>query len=238
MTKGHTSNAKVHPLMLCSGNASRAGSFHCERIRRACPILFGQDKPWEPAALQAKPLPDGWQDENWASTGELTLTVENYTAAPVRKRWQDTKTGRLEETLGNFLASLPEIALRIKQLEERRTREREEWAQRERAEAERKRKLEHQRRLRNKLAATVEAWENASKIRAFCDALRAKVPAMELLQANAANELLEWALKQADVLDPLLHPVQKWGFEKVPDWFPHEDKGLGWWSRASGDDPS
>jgi hypothetical protein len=62
-------------------------------------------------------------------------------------------------------------------------------------------RIEERRRLRHELAPTVEAWERASGIREFCNAVRGRLPEMSEEDAQAAEEWLGWALLQADALD-------------------------------------
>jgi hypothetical protein len=88
------------------------------------------------------------------------------------------------------------------------------------------------RRLRDRLADTTAAWENAQRIRALCSAIDARTSAMPEEDREAVAKWLEWARKQAELLDPLNRPLDKWArLSAEPSTFftEAEKKRAHWW---------
>ena len=187
-------------------------------------------RKWEPnyAALFAP------TEYEWMSTGELTLSIEEYFDDVVRKRWNDTAHTTLEDKLGDILATLP-IAAASREARERRVAE--EKRQRELEEQRRvaaAKRAEEQKRLRAKLVRAMQSWERAMRIRTFCNAV-----ASDLKEGSDEQKLampwLIWARQQADDLDPLRsemddlfrlrHHVEEWFTGDYPYPGPKPD----WW---------
>lgn len=187
-------------------------------------------RKWEPnyAALFAP------TEYEWISTGELTLSIEEYFDDVVRKRWNDTAHTSLEDKLGDILATLP-IAAASREARERRFAE--EKCQRELEEQRRvaaARRAEEQKRLRAKLVRAMQSWERAVRMRTFCNAVSS-----DLKEGSDEQKLalpwLNWARQQADELDPLRSEMNDLFRLKhhVEEWFAgdHSYPGpkLDWW---------
>lgn len=115
-----------------------------------------------------------------------------------RSSWGDGKRQTLEECLP---AILMEVAARSAEERERTRLEQEEAERQQLAWAEakdhaRRRYTEHRRA--EILDAQVEAWQHATAIRAYCDAIEEKYP-----NDARASEWVAWARTRADALDPL-----------------------------------
>jgi hypothetical protein len=131
--------------------------------------------------------------------GTLRISiVAPYIAAHGRSSWGDGKTQELEACLPAVLmeveARTAQERERLKIAEEEAELRRLEW---EDAKAQaRHRHSEHQRA--QILATQIDAWQHASAIRAYCDAIQQKYP-----QDGSAVAWAGWARARADAIDPL-----------------------------------
>ncbi|NWB56522.1 hypothetical protein [Pseudomonas sp. F8002] len=188
------------------------------------------DAPWEPNFMS----PRSPQFE-WASTGELTFQIEARMDYGERKNWKDTKTAPLEKKLSSILAGLSSASVSIKVLREKEEARDREWAEDERRRFERARTTETQRRLRLSLVKHTERWERAERLRAFIKAVEDRLTITPLADQEMAQAWIDWAHKQANVLDPTqgnLAPITTLDVE-LESWFsgPHYGQvEKGWWS--------
>ena len=130
--------------------------------------------------------------------GQLALRVPSYSSPLLQVA--DGNTQKIEDRIDEFIVGVVKLAER--QAERRRA-----WVEEERQreqERQRRRDIEHQRaeeaaRL-EKLRREAAEWREAEDIRAFVAA------AMATAKNSSAERLcyLEWALAQADALDPLV----------------------------------
>ncbi|WP_257225616.1 hypothetical protein [Pseudomonas sp. ICMP22404] len=139
----------------------------------------------------------------WTSTGELTFQIEVRMDYGERKNWKDTKTARLEKKLSSILAGLSSASVSIKALREKEEAREREWAEDERRRLERARNSETQRRLRSNLVKHTERWERAERLRAFIKGVENRLKSTPLVDQEMAQVWIDWARKQADLLDPL-----------------------------------
>lgn len=170
----------------------------------------------------------------WISTGELTLSIEEYFDDVVRKRWNDTAHTSLEDKLGDILATLPIAAASREARERRFAEEKRQGELKEQRRVAAARRAEEQKRLRGKLVYAMQRWERAARIRTFCDAVAADIKEGSDEQ-DIALPWLDWARQQADELDPLRsemddlfrlrHHVEEWFTGDYPYPGPKPD----WW---------
>ncbi|NMY00733.1 hypothetical protein HBO43_29585 [Pseudomonas veronii] len=154
--------------------------------------------PWEPNFMSLRS-----PQFEWASTGELTFQIEARMDYGERKNWKDTKTAPLEKKLSSILAGLNSASVSIKVLREKEEARNREWAEDERRRLERARTTETQRRLRLSVVKHTERWERAERLRAFIKAVEDRLKIAPIADQEMANPWIDWARKQADLLDPL-----------------------------------
>lgn len=171
------------------------------------------------------------------STGELTFSIEDYFATPIRRRWGDTNSITLEEKLAHLVAELPAAAKALKQQRDEHDAKMRQWEKERERERQERRKQEAQRRLRSRLVRTMIRWERATRINRFCDAVQAQADPRTGLVEQAVNDWIVWARKQAELLNPLESELSDFTslYVKVPDFFKgledYEKPDPDWWTR-------
>jgi hypothetical protein len=142
---------------------------------------------------------------DYLPTGYLTLAIKGHWLYGLRVSWSDGKVQRIENRLNAFIAGFIQAAGRVHA--ERLKREQE-----EREREERRRRNEEIRKLQeieqarlDKLLQQAQDWNKAQQIRAFVNEVvsRESLNADDKECAIGSNEWIEWALAQADRLDPL-----------------------------------
>jgi hypothetical protein len=152
---------------------------------------------WEPNYSPAHPRYE------WVGTNELTFEIDTPANGSPQRRWADTRTRRLESRIADIVHGLPIVAQGVKLLEAEWERRRLEREEEERRRTENARRAEVERRRRLRLQALVLRASQAEQIRRLCERLEgAKSSAGEMLPVPVA-EWLEWARRQADLLDPI-----------------------------------
>lgn len=158
-------------------------------------------RPWEPDLDALFALRKQFE---WRPTGILTLGIDGpWLTGSVRKNWNDTEHGSLDNKLHEVLAGLAPAAAAIKAHREeceRRRKAEEERAARRREE---ERRVAHQRRLRARLVRAAGQWERAQRLRAFQTAVSARLDELSPPQREKADTWLRWVDEQIDKLDPL-----------------------------------
>jgi len=138
-------------------------------------------------------------------TGILSLRINESWAYGKRKTWSDSRKGRLEERVGEFISGAVFIA-RVLKVERQKREETE-----RRREAERLRREEEERcRAKEKgrlevLEQQAAAWSRSERIRAFVGAVESGIASIEMSedQRNRANDWMAWARNHADQIDPV-----------------------------------
>jgi hypothetical protein len=186
--------------------------------------------PWEPNFMSLRS-----PQFEWASTGELTFQIEARMDYGERKNWKDTKTAPLEKKLSSILAGLSSASVSIKVLREKEEARNREWAEDERRRLERARATETQRRLRLSVVKHTERWERAERLRAFIKAVEDRLKIAPIADQEMASPWIDWARKQADLLDPLQeNPALITTLDvELESWFSGSHYGQaekGWWS--------
>lgn len=185
--------------------------------------------PWEPNFMSLRS-----PQFEWTSTGELTFQIDARMDYRERKNWKDTKTSPLEKKLSSILAGLSSASVSIKVLREKEEARNREWAEDERRRIEQARAIEIQRRLRLSVVKHTERWELAERLRAFIKAVEDRLKIAPIADREMANPWIDWARKQADLLDPLqenLALITTLDVE-LESWFSGSRYGQaekGWW---------
>lgn len=152
---------------------------------------------WEPNYSPAFP------SYEWVGTDELTFEIDTPANGSPQRRWADTRTRRLESRISDIVHGLPIVAQGVKLLEAEWERRRLEREEEERRRIENARRAEVERRRRLRLQALVLRASQAEQIRQLCERLEsARSGAGEVLPVPA-TEWVEWARRQADLLDPI-----------------------------------
>jgi len=139
---------------------------------------------------------------SWHPTGELSLHIIASTELRERKNWSDTKTGRLEEKLGQIIDTLPRIAASVKAYREKWEAQERKWAEQARESEEREELARRAKRLRLNLVANALDWERAERLQTFIGAVIETAPKDEQSQ-QALGLWVMWAQHQVASLNPL-----------------------------------
>jgi hypothetical protein len=141
---------------------------------------------------------------DYKPSGKLTLQIDSWSAAGIRKRWSDGKIQRVENFLSNFAVNVVKIA----ELEQSARIEREErWRKqeeerRQQVEMERLRQIEEE-RLRN-LENQAALWFKSNQLRDYIRAV--EIAALERgisIEDKPVKRWLKWAKNHTNRLDPL-----------------------------------
>ncbi len=160
-------------------------------------------------------------------SGRLVLKINeggSYWLGGARHTWKDTDKSKLESRLNGFVAGLIEVAARIKQHEDEQKKRQELARQEEARRQEQSRQLAEKRKLYKAEQSRVELlleqaenWRNSKLVRELVEAVRL------VHSQNGTREIgpdtaswMEWALKQADRLDPLSPSPPSILDEKLP----------------------
>ncbi|WP_413795152.1 MULTISPECIES: hypothetical protein [unclassified Pseudomonas] len=186
--------------------------------------------PWEPDFMSLRR-----PQVEWSSTGELTFQIEARMDYGERKNWKDTKTAPLEKKLPSILSGLTSASVSIKALRDKEEARKRQWDEDEKRRLERAREAETQRRLRRSLVKHTECWERAERLRAFINGVEGRLKSASLADPAMAKRWIDWAHKQADLLDPLQENLaQITNLDvQLESWFSGLQYGQvekGWWS--------
>lgn len=166
--------------------------------------------------------------ETRVPSGRLTLKISDvgaYWLHGTRLTWRDTEKTKLEDRLDQFVAGLVAAAVRTQQhVEEERRREeqrrqeelsRQEVA-RQRAELRQRQKVEQARV--DELLKQAENWRNSKLVRELVEAVREAHSAAGAIDPHSEIAgWIEWAIEQADRLDPLRPSPPSILDEVIPD---------------------
>lgn len=168
-------------------------------------------------------------NEKRVPSGDLSLKLaesDDFWARGLRKSWKDGERKRLEENLNSVLAGIVAFGARKcehdadekrRRLAEADAARRREAEARERAE---RRKLQVGERARvDALLRQADDWRQAETLRQFVEAVRAdRVDAgCTIEQGSELDRWIEWALAQADRLDPLVESPPSILDESIPE---------------------
>jgi hypothetical protein len=159
--------------------------------------------------LEQKPT-YSWQRvpirQRYVPSGRLVLELpHSWDYNGRRRRWADRTRWSLEDKLGDIIK---ELEGRVRFDEERRTAEKREKAARrvqwEEAMTEARFRFAEDARIAA-LNEQLQAWETATKVRAYCQAAEAALPETP---DRAVVEWLQWMRDYADQIDPVIRGVQ------------------------------
>lgn len=132
-------------------------------------------------------------------TGVLRFEIEYW--ATSKTAWEDRRGIRLENLLGQVPAALKACAVEEKRRIAERVAQKAQWEEEARQRHEHQLRLQAERKRRLVLLRQARNAERARLIRNLCSEASAS-------EDPAAKEWIEWAMSQADALDPLIgHPL-------------------------------
>lgn len=144
-------------------------------------------------------------------TGALSLKIVENGGYGSRKKWSDSKSGRLEEKAGEFIGGAILVAHMLKierkareEADRKREIDRKEWE-----EAERRRRDEETRL--QKLEQQASLWAKSEQIRQFVLAVESAVAAKEMpeIDKKGYENWMAWARSHADQIDPINQSLSK-----------------------------
>jgi hypothetical protein len=141
---------------------------------------------------------------DFTPTGNLTMTIEHQYGTKLQSSWSDGERRKLESQLGHIVVGIEQSGAAI--AEQRRVLEAQRLEQEEaarRAEDDRK-KAEFRAAAGEDLENMADAWNRATQLRMFLEAVRATLP--EGLGGERTRSWFKWALEHADKIDPLREP--------------------------------
>lgn len=168
-----------------------------------------REKPLPPAEQRKKdrdPHYYYFRQYIYVPTGMLTLRLDGDVGWDgTRQSWADGKRQTVEERLDSFIAGLIEAAGVVRQRREKREQEAREWEERRRRAQELARLKQEETARIEQLDREVNGWQRAQRIREYVAAVRRvwqDSPGTAEEEEKRA-QWVEWALQQADRVDPL-----------------------------------
>lgn len=176
----------------------------CFAINEAYRRVDHVPTPREKVQKKARPFWD-IKKYDYQPTGELSLKIEEYAGYGSRKKWSDSKTGRLEEKVGEFIGGTVLVAHLLKIEREKREEGKRKWEEeRKLREEDEKRRREEEARLQ-KLEQHAALWVKSEQLRAFVQTVEKVVADMNMPESKRKGYegWIAWARKHADQIDPI-----------------------------------
>ena len=156
-------------------------------------------------------LPRGRYDKDATGTLTLALSCEDRSFAGRQGRWSDRQSWTLEERLPHLFREIEARIIHARRMREHERIRAEEAAKRARRDAEERERIwrdlmatAHERLTEDhrtaRLTADLDAWDQARRIRAYCEAATARYH-----DDADVREWIAWARAHAERLDPLNH---------------------------------
>jgi hypothetical protein len=144
-------------------------------------------------------------DLQYFPTSQLRLSIEAPDVGLHKRRWRDTDTIRVENSLVAVVHRIHEAAQRIKSDRERRELQARHWDLQRQLEDAKARLVALEKEHRKELVEQAWAWREAQTVRRFIAAVRTTVggAVAEPTERTLLEEWLQWASSQADIIDPL-----------------------------------
>lgn len=146
-----------------------------------------------------------FQKYDYNPSGKLSLEIDTYGGAGIKKRWTDGKRNRVEDKILDFTINLIKIAdiNRTERIQREEERKRLKEEQQHFAELERLKKIEEQ-RLRE-LENQADLWDQSKRLRAYIQAVEDASIGREFTEKSKTNFIkwIKWAKAHASRLDPL-----------------------------------
>jgi hypothetical protein len=138
-------------------------------------------------------------------TGQLFLRIENIYVDYIRKEWRDGQNEKIEDKIVEIVEGILYAAIkdRIKHLEWKEEEDRR--AEQEKIRKEREAALQRERHKREKLFSEAQNWNTSQNLRQYIDAaVKHHETAHGPIERDSEfDQWLQWAIKQANELDPL-----------------------------------
>ncbi|MFN7992009.1 MAG: hypothetical protein U0Q18_00295 [Bryobacteraceae bacterium] len=157
-----------------------------------------------------------WAREySYTATGELTFSIRDSDLNGVPVLWRDGKRRKLEDCLNDIVFAFARAAERKVEIREERRRRAEEERERERIRLQKMADVQKEEARVKRLHDDTQRWVQSEQIRAY---VAARITAQGQSGAAADRAWVEWALAQADRLDPLRPSPPSILDEKVARW--------------------
>ena len=141
---------------------------------------------------------------DYVCTGNLHLSIMNYTRETIRRSWRDTESRQIEDCLNEIIIGFIKAAGEIKKDRLAREKEEKERLERKRLyEAIQRQKAEEEKRF-NDLLIQVNSWTKSNAINGFVNHVKAAVIEKygEIEIGSDIEKWLVWANMKAQLLDP------------------------------------
>ena len=157
------------------------------------------------------------REPEWAPTGVLMFRAEEVDGSNCTRQWRESTLTRLDDRLDEVVAGLSVLLVRRKERAIERAEQQKRWAEESRLREIEERRQQHEQGRRRKLIRIADSFDGCRKVRQLCDALTTS-------QAPGAAELVAWAERIADLLDPVKNIEADLEEGKDPMEPSHEDK--------------
>lgn len=146
-----------------------------------------------------------WPQMIHAPSGRLCFEIRDskYHYDGLRRRWRDTQTRCIEDCLNDIMRGLILVAARLRDDTIERKRREQKAAEERRLREERRLAYEQELARFTKLKSDAAEWGRAREIREYIEAARRDAVAADGGVKPERAAWIEWALNQADRIDPL-----------------------------------
>ena len=160
------------------------------------------------APKSARNGPQTWlPSPKWDSVpnGRLSIHTSAYVwwRTDLRKRWSDGRTTRLEDMLNDIVVGLVAIGVALHQRADEERQNAEARAAVEQARQERARLVHLEQVRREKLIASADAWDRATRIKHFVAEVERRLITNRSAAPDIVHAWIAWANSVADDFDPL-----------------------------------
>lgn len=160
-----------------------------EKVKQLPPEPSDQQRPWYDRPRQ-----------QYMPLGALSFEFQGYFREGLRKTWRDSEHRKLEEILPDVIIGLMKLAIGLRKEDEERKERARKRALRETELVELERAIQDERKRIEKLIDEAQRWRTARLIRDYVTTASSKAPVR--CTAEEFPEWREWALAQADRIDP------------------------------------
>ena len=138
-------------------------------------------------------------------TGILILSIENVNVDhTIRKNFTDNYAGKVEAKLNEFMIALLVCSQAMNAEEKYRDEQHRIWEEKKRKRDELLGKIKIEEKKAADLFKDIELFHKAQIIREYVETLKQRATLLGEEQKKEAEEYIQWALEQADRLDPLV----------------------------------
>jgi len=138
-------------------------------------------------------------------TGELSLRIGESGAYGCRKKWSDSKTGRLEEKIGEFIDGAILVVHVLKIERQKREEDNRKWEEERRQREENEKRLAEEKARFQELEQQAVLWAKSEQLRGFVQAVETAVTCRDMTEEQRKKfaTWIAWARKQANQMDPI-----------------------------------